>query len=97
MSEPLTIEGWCRRVESCEPRGLDESDAQVARWLRGLLAKLEEKEDQIHRLREVRDDLADALHELECGWWATGTVPEMMEAVRVIVRGTVDRATEGTP
>lgn len=48
-------------------------------------------------LRDVEALKADALHELECGWWATGTVPEMMEAVRVIVRGTVDRATEGTP
>ncbi|MEK9724347.1 MAG: hypothetical protein VW405_12820 [Rhodospirillaceae bacterium] len=47
---------------------------------------------EVARLRAVRDTLAETLRELECGWWATGTVPEMMEAVRVIVRAAVDKA-----
>lgn len=70
---------------------------RLAAEVRRLRAVVEEKDDQIHFTREVRDDLAEALHELECGWWAVGDVPEMMEAVRLIVRGTVDRATEGGP
>ena len=42
--------------------------------------------------RAARDEMACALHELECGWWATGTVPEMMEAVRRIVRAAIGPA-----
>ena len=48
--------------------------------------------EAVDKARASRDALAEALHELECGFWATGTVPEMMENVRAIVRAAVDKA-----
>lgn len=40
----------------------------------------------------MNERMRDALHELECGWWATGDGPEMMANVRAIVRAAEGQA-----
>lgn len=65
-------------------RGVEVESTEEIRDTLASFARLCLLEGEKVRQRAARAE--EALNELECGWWAVGTVPEMMESVRKIAR-----------